>query len=514
MTSFRNATLRRVTALAVGAGTIGSLALAGPAVATAPNAGANCQPNGKVLGRGATFARNAHHQAFIPGYRLHVCGPVTDASGGTNMVLYNEHIATDPPDSPSWPAGTIGTSPRVGSGSGIAGNRCRAEAFEGTDIPYSLAQIRATRGPAPSTTDPACAALNNDDAFRPVYEPGAALKTFPAPGDTAAVSPVSGTSNGAMSFPIAGAAIAIGANLTSTECPGITGARPVMNLTGAQVSGIFGGMIRRWDDPALTGTSPDLARCVNVPVVRVVRSDSSGTSQQFRNYLAKADNAPAPNPRICDTAMSWPALKTGSNTVWPEPGPASATNCSGSGGGSLVRPDSAGGQALVRLTDTTIGGVGYADLADWQGAGVTISLSNVQAPTGGFVNPASGRASNCSFAGAQTPGSGTTGAVGLSPIDANWASDASVNRSDVTFVGSGYPVCAFTWVLVYSGLNGNNKTASDPISRLSDNQRRNLYSYMMYMLSPLAQQRLTGIGYAQLPPAFRDRFTSGFDANF
>jgi len=514
MTSFRSAARGRAVALAVGAGVLGSLALAGPSFADAPAAGVNCQVDGKILGRGATFQRNAEILAFIPGYTQNVCGPVADANNATAMVLYNDTITGQAAGLPTWPAGTMGTNPLNGSGNGVTGNKCRADAFEGTDNPYTNAQLALTRG-APNLTDAACVTLSNDAGFNPVYEPGKLSSTFPDPADTAAISPQTGTSNGAMSFPIAGAAVAVAANLSSVDCPGIAGTRPITNFTGAQLSAIFGATITVWNDPALTATSPDLANCGPIPITRVVRLDSSGTSQQFRQYLAKADPAVGPNPRICDAtapANSWVSLKTQANTLWPTNPPAATCPAAGSPG-QLIRPATNGGQALTALVDSTVGAIGYADLSDW--SATTVSLANVAANVGGaFQNPASGTASNCGFTGTNTPGVGNNGAVGLSPTNANWATDALPNRSDVTFIGTGYPICSFTYVLVYTGLSGNAPATSNPISRLNADQRRNLYSYLMYVLSPIAQARLTAIGYAQLPTAFRTRFAAGFDANF
>jgi len=514
MTSFRSTARGRAVALAVGAGVIGSLALAGPSFADAPLAGVNCQVDGKVLGRGATFQRNAEIQAFIPGYAQNVCGPVPDASNATAMVLYNDTITGQPAGLPTWPSGTMGTGPLNGSGNGVTGNKCRADAFEGSDNPYTNAQLALTRG-APNLGDAGCVALSSDVNFNPVYEPGAASSSFPAATDTAAISPQAGTSNGAMSFPVAGAAVAVAANLSNVECPGIAGTRPITNFNGAELSAIFGGTITVWNDPTLVATSPELANCGPIPITRVVRLDSSGTSQQFRQYLAKADPAGAPNPRICDPAApvsSWVTLKTQANTLWPTNPPAGTCPAAGAPG-QLIRPATSGGQALTALVDSTVGAVGYADLSDW--STTTVSLANVAANVGGgFVNPAAATASNCGFVGASTPGAGNNGAVGLSPINQNWATDAVPNRSDVTFIGAGYPICSFTYVLVYTGLSGNAPATSNPISRLNADQRRNLYSYLLYVLSPAAQNRLTAIGYAQLPSLFRTRIAAGFDANF
>jgi phosphate transport system substrate-binding protein len=60
-----------------------------------------------------------------------------------------------------------------------------------------------------------------------------------------------------------------------------------LKLSGPTLAGIFAGKIQRWDDPAVVKENPG----VSLPkqVIRVVvRSDSSGTSKVFSEYLAAA----------------------------------------------------------------------------------------------------------------------------------------------------------------------------------------------------------------------------------
>ena len=82
----------------------------------------------------------------------------------------------------------------------------------------------------------------------------------------------------------------------------------------------------------------------------------------------------------------------------------------------------------------------------------------------------------------------------------------------MTFTGAGYPICTLTYALVYAGLN--DKSVANPISWLSDNARRTMYSYFTYVFSPAAQSRLTPAGYAPVPPGFLTKLRAGFQANF
>lgn len=94
----------------------------------------------------------------------------------------------------------------------------------------------------------------------------------------------------------------------------IGGVVPVMNLegvqpgelrlTGEQLADIFLGKITRWDDPALRQNNPD----VDLPdrsITVVHRSDGSGTTWMFTNYLSKVSPAWTQNVGH-NSAVRWP----------------------------------------------------------------------------------------------------------------------------------------------------------------------------------------------------------------
>jgi phosphate transport system substrate-binding protein len=76
----------------------------------------------------------------------------------------------------------------------------------------------------------------------------------------------------------------------------IGGVVPVVNIegvgpaklrfTGALLADIFLGKIRSWDDPAIKALNPDL-QLPAAPITVVHRSDGSGTTFNFANYLSK-----------------------------------------------------------------------------------------------------------------------------------------------------------------------------------------------------------------------------------
>jgi phosphate transport system substrate-binding protein len=75
-----------------------------------------------------------------------------------------------------------------------------------------------------------------------------------------------------------------------------------LQLDAASVAGIFSGAIERWNDPALVRLNPD----VPLPDARITpvhRSDDSGTTENFTDYLAEA--APEAWPNEPDDAFPY-----------------------------------------------------------------------------------------------------------------------------------------------------------------------------------------------------------------
>ncbi len=100
----------------------------------------------------------------------------------------------------------------------------------------------------------------------------------------------------------------------------ITGVAPVVNLPktdkalvldGATLAGIFLGDIERWDAPEIRALNPGLNLPAK-PIVRIVRADSSGTTYNFADYLAKV--SPAWKQKMgVTTSLKWSAAFTGVN---------------------------------------------------------------------------------------------------------------------------------------------------------------------------------------------------------
>jgi phosphate transport system substrate-binding protein len=127
-----------------------------------------------------------------------------------------------------------------------------------------------------------------------------------------------GTGNQAIDIPMVPGAIAIAYNV-----PGVNN----LKLSASTVAKIFSGKITKWDDPAIKQDNSG----VNLPSTGIQsfhRSDGSGTSYNFTNYLSH------------DAAADW---TYGVNKNWPAPGGQGAK----------------GSSSVAQGVKSTTGGIGY-----------------------------------------------------------------------------------------------------------------------------------------------------------
>jgi len=94
----------------------------------------------------------------------------------------------------------------------------------------------------------------------------------------------------------------IGGNVMVVNIPGIEAGELI--LDGATIANIFLGQITNWNDPAIAALNPGV-ELGNLPIVVVHRSDGSGTTFIFADYLSKV--SPAWAERVgAATAVNWP----------------------------------------------------------------------------------------------------------------------------------------------------------------------------------------------------------------
>ncbi len=93
----------------------------------------------------------------------------------------------------------------------------------------------------------------------------------------------------------------VGAVVPVYNIPGITSD---LNLTRKALSGIFLGKITRWNDPEIAKVNPGIKLPAN-PILVVHRSDGSGTTYVFTDFLSKAD--PEWKQKVgVGKALKWP----------------------------------------------------------------------------------------------------------------------------------------------------------------------------------------------------------------
>jgi phosphate transport system substrate-binding protein len=179
-----------------------------------------------------------------------------------------------------------------------------------------------------------------------------------------------------------------------------------LKLDATVLAEIFSGKITSWNNSAITALNSGTS-LPNTPITIAVRSDSSGTTQNFSLYLEKA------------AGSAW-TLGSSSTVKWP--GTARAGN--GNGG-------------VAQIIKSTPGAIGYVDYADAKASGLT--YASIKNSSGSYVAP--------SPASASAAGNGVTIAPDLT--------FHAVNSSEPT----AYPITYQSWVLVYETQPSSNDAA-------------------------------------------------------
>ena len=131
--------------------------------------------------------------------------------------------------------------------------------------------------------------------------------------------------------------IAIGFSLGSVKS---------LNLDAETIAKIFTGQITTWNDPAITSQNPG-TNLPNLVITPIHRSDSSGTTENFTDYLAKT--APA--------VWTWPASHT-----WPA---------------ELAGEAAEKTQGVRQTITSTTGAIGYLDASQAAAMGtVAVKVGN------------------------------------------------------------------------------------------------------------------------------------------
>ena len=94
----------------------------------------------------------------------------------------------------------------------------------------------------------------------------------------------------------------LGSVVPAYNVPGVTGE---IKFTPELLAGIFLGKISNWNDPAIAKANPDIKNFPNQSIITVHRSDGSGTTYIFTDYLSKVSSE-WKNQVGKGTSVKWP----------------------------------------------------------------------------------------------------------------------------------------------------------------------------------------------------------------
>jgi phosphate transport system substrate-binding protein len=233
----------------------------------------------------------------------------------------------------------------------------------------------------------------------------------------------------------------MGADVITYNLPQVT---TPLHLTGDLISAVFLGKITKWNDAQLAALNPGV-RLPNADILVVHRSDGSGTTYIFTDYLTAVSPAWASGPG------------KGKDVQWPV----------GLGG--------KGNEGVAGQIKQTPGAIGYVEVAYAKQNHLPVAL--VKNASGNYVQP--------TIASITAAADGAKSKLGP-------GSDYRV--SIVNAAGKdAYPISSFTWLLVYQNQTNAAKA-------------RKLLDFMRWMYGE-GQQSASSLDYAPLPGSLAQQLT-------
>ena len=209
-----------------------------------------------------------------------------------------------------------------------------------------------------------------------------------------------------------------------------------LKLSGEIIADIFAGNIKMWNDERLVALNPDV-KFPNESIIPVFRSDGSGTTFVFTDYLTKV------------------------SPMWKEKYGAGKSVNFPSGQAAKGNPGVAG---VIKQTKNSIGYVG-SEYAFAQ----KIPYAKIKNQRGEIVEP---NAASISAA-----------ASGVIPTDTR----CSITNADAK---GAYPISTFTWMIIYKEQNYSDRSKEQALATLD---------LVQYILSDEAQNITSEVHYAPLP---------------
>lgn len=266
---------------------------------------------------------------------------------------------------------------------------------------------------------------------------------------------------GLILFPETLGGVAVTYNLIPFGVPDST----TLHFTSGVLVGIFSGTITKWNDPAIQAVNPGVQLPSN-QITAVHRSDGSGTTYAFTDYLSKVDPTWAANVGY-STSVTWPVDKT-----------ANGVGAKGNAG-------------VAGTVANTPGAVGYVDVI--YAVSNHLGVGAVQNAAGNFVVPT---LSTILWAAGNATGTPNPSDLRLHIVNAQGPQS--------------YPIATYTYIMVYKDMSLNPGTTQDKAKALAkflwwaihDGQQYS--SALIYVPLPqnivaADEQLLMGLNYAGQP---------------
>jgi phosphate transport system substrate-binding protein len=227
--------------------------------------------------------------------------------------------------------------------------------------------------------------------------------------------------------------VTLGGAAIAYNLPGVT---QQLRLTRQTVANIYLGKVTKWNDPEIAKTNPGV-NLPDMPIVVVHRSDGSGTSYIFTDFLSHV-------------SPEWKAkVGTGKSVSWPAPSAVGAK----------------GNEGVAGQIRSTPGAIGYVELAYVIENNMPAALLQNRAGHWVAITP-----ETVAAAAATKP---EVSATNFSIVDAPGENS--------------WPISGYSWVVVY-------KKPSDPA------RARLVHDVLSWLVGPEGQANAKSVDYVPLPP--------------
>ena len=301
----------------------------------------------------------------------------------------------------------------LGAGAAVIITLAAAACTTSTSPPAPAATAAAAGGPAPTLTGAGSTfdAPFFDLAFAKYHQQHPAVTVgYSAVGSSAGIAAISAKQAdfGASDVPMTASEQAAAQGGPVVQVPVDLGGEGVvynlslpagsrLHLTGPVLARIFLGQITSWHDPAITALNPGLS-LPGAPISVVHRSDGSGTTYIFSNYLSSVDPA-------------WAArVGTGKTLKWP------------------VGEGAEGNAGVATAVYRTTFSIGYIEQAYSQG--LLLPFAAIRNKAGNYTIPS------------------------IASISADAAQKPDITPADFSIVNEpgadSYPISGYSWALIYT----------------------------------------------------------------